>query len=101
MRLCTRECVRKALIVVRLQQVVERMNVESFQSILIERGYKDDRLDLFRSDLCEHVEAVHLGHLDVEQDQIETQAIDSLDCFAHLPTLVKNFHLRIFRQQQT
>src|ERR1051326_5891474 len=85
----------KALIVERLQQVVKRMNVESLQSILIERGNKDDRLDLFRSDLCEHVEAVHLGHLDVEKDQIGRQGVNSLDCFAPVPTLVDRKSTRL------
>ena len=46
------------------------MNLKSLQCILIECGNKDDRLNVLRTDVREHIEAVHLGHLDVEKDQI-------------------------------
>jgi hypothetical protein len=49
----------------------------------------------------EHVETIHLGHLDVEKDQIGRKGVDRLDCFTAVSTLVENFDLRIFLQQQT
>ena len=44
----------------------------------------------------QHVEAVHLRHLDVEKDQIGRQRIDGFHCLTAIPALIDDFDLRIF-----
>ena len=59
-----------ALIVERLQEIIERLNLESPDGVLVERGDEHDRrrprFVRGRGD-CE---AVEVGHLDVEKDEI-------------------------------
>ena len=71
------------------------MNIESLQRILIERGNKDDRLDVLWTNAREHVEAVHLRHLDVEKNQIGRKRVDGFDCLAAIATFFEDLDLRI------
>src|SRR5262249_36595224 len=100
LRLCTLQSVRESFVIKRLQQVIERVYVKRLQRILIERGDENDRLDLFWSNALEHVEPIHLRHLDVEKDQIRRERVDGFDRFASIATLVENLDLRIFFEQQ-
>src|SRR6185295_10146016 len=52
-------------------------------------------------DVLEHVEAIHLRHLDVEKDQIGRQRVDGFDCVATIPALLEDLNLRIFLEQHT
>src|SRR5215213_8990965 len=77
------------------------MNVEGFESILIERGHEDDRLNVLRSNAGQHVEAVHLRHLDVEKDQIGRERVDGLDRLTAIPALLENLDVRLSVEQHT
>ena len=45
------------------------MKLERFERILIKRGHKDDRRQLFRFDV-EHAKAIQLRHLNIEEYEI-------------------------------
>ena len=58
------------LAVERLQQVVERAHLERPQRVLIVRGDEDHERHALAADRLDHLEPVHLRHLDVEEHQI-------------------------------
>src|SRR4026209_2049569 len=77
------------------------MNLESLQCILIECGNKDDGLNVLGTNARKHIEAVHLGHLNVEKDKIRRECVDCFDSLVPIATLVEDLDLRIFFQQHT
>src|ERR1041384_744771 len=77
------------------------MNVKRLERVLIKRRHKDDRLNMLRTNMLEHVEAIHLRHLDVEKDEIRRQRVDGFHCLATIPALVQDLDLRIFLEQHT
>jgi hypothetical protein len=93
--------VSKALVVKRLQQIVERMNLKRFQGILIKRRHKDHRLNVLSTDAPQHVKPIHLGHLNVEKDQIRRVRLDRFHRLTSIATLVKDLNLSISLEQQT
>src|SRR6185369_786101 len=101
LRLCAFQCSCETLVVEGLQQVVEGVNVESLQSILIERRDKDDCLNLLRSHVCKHVEPIHLRHLNVEKDQVRRKVLNRFNCLTAITTLFEYFDLRISLEQHT
>ena len=52
------------------------MHFERAQRVLVVRGDEDDRRHGVRADALEHVEAVHLRHLDVEEEDVRPLARD-------------------------
>ncbi len=69
----------EALLVNRLQQIIDRANLERVDRVLVECGDEDHRRNRLLTYLRDHVEAVHLRHLDVEKNQIGFVAADCLD----------------------
>ena len=61
---------RKALLGDRLEQIVERGDLERADRILVVRGHEDHRRHALRSDRVDDREAVHPRHLHVEQHQV-------------------------------
>jgi len=89
----------------RLQQVVDRVHLEAFDRVLIVRGDEDDFRgrrarpgpDLLAEDLARDLEAVHAGHLDVQEDHVRREILDQadrLDTVRRLPDHVDAAHLR-------
>jgi hypothetical protein len=72
-----RQRFREPLRVHRLQQIVDRVDGESTQRMLLV-GRDEDDLDRLIEQL-EHLEAVELGHLDVEEEEIGAQLGRGLD----------------------
>ncbi len=69
----------EALAVERLQQVVERVDVEGAQRVVIERRHKHDERHARRTDGLDDLETARAGHLDVEEDQVRLQPPDGID----------------------
>ncbi len=75
----------------RLQQIVDRVDFECLQRVLIVRG-DEDHGDV-AADEIEHLEAVELRHLDVEEQQIRLQFGDDLDRLEAIGALGDDSHV--------
>ena len=69
----------EALAVERLEQVVERVDVEGAQRVVIEGGHEDDERHARGADGFDDFEAAGAGHLHVEKDEVRLQASDGVD----------------------
>ena len=60
----------KSLTIERLQQVIDRVDVEGFQRELIIGGDENDYRHWFALDGFQHAEAVQFRHLNIEKDEV-------------------------------
>jgi hypothetical protein len=60
----------------RLQQVVERMDLEGAQRVLVVGGREDDHRQALRRERADDAEAVHDRNLHVEEDQLGLEPLD-------------------------
>jgi hypothetical protein len=67
----------KTLAAERLEQVVDRVHLERAQGELVVGGGED--IVRFGAGQFDHLEAIELGHLDVEEHQFRLQLADGLD----------------------
>ena len=67
----------EALVVERLQQVVQRMRLEGAQGELVVGGHEDHHGHTTDADRLQHVEAVDLGHLNVQEEQIRWRLFEA------------------------
>jgi hypothetical protein len=63
----------------RLEEVVDRPGLEGGERVLVIRGHEDDRRHHTHSDGVEHLEPVHFGHLDVQEEDIGLEREDRVD----------------------
>ncbi len=82
-----------------LEQIVDRVDLESANRVLVMGGYEHDRRHLLRSDFVHHGEPVHLRHLHVEKHQVRPSFADPLDGFAAVLRFLNGSDLGIVRQQ--
>jgi hypothetical protein len=79
------------------------VSFEGADGVFVEGGGEDDGGGLF--DELEHFEAVDLGHLDVEEDEVGVQLLDGFDAFeavaAFLDDLDPGIVLEVFADDQT
>ena len=76
---CAAKDVAKPLPAHRLEQVVERVHLERPHGVLLVGRDEDDSRCVRRRERPRHVEAVHAGHLHIEQDEIGTMVRDGRD----------------------
>ena len=62
-----------------LEQVVHGVGVEGAHGVLVVGGDEDDHRRLRGFDQFQHFEAIQLGHLDVEEEQVRAGFGDGLD----------------------
>ncbi len=101
LRLRARQRGGEALVVVRLEQVVEGGDVEGLQCVLVVGGHEYDDGHLSGADLLDDAEPVHLRHLDVQEDQVGGARPDRPDCFAPVRAFPHHLDLWIVTQQHT
>ena len=90
----------EALLVDRLQQVVERMHLEGAHGVTVVGGDKNgQRQSALLLQRLHYAEAVDFGHLDVEEDQVWLLALDSGDGRAAVTALGHDFQVGFFLQQ--
>ena len=89
----------EALAVERLQQVVERLDLEGAQRVLIVGGHEHDRRHALGADRLNHLEAVELRHVHVEEHEIGRLGEDGLDGFDAVPGFADHLDVR-FRTEQ-
>src|SRR5437879_11098444 len=71
---------RESLGAHRLEQVVERVQLEGLDGVPVVRGDEDDaRRLLERSEVARYLEPAHAGHLDVEQEHLRAARRNALD----------------------
>src|SRR5204863_6732057 len=75
------ERIAEAIAIERLQEVIERPHLEGAKRVLIVRRYEDDQRHLLGADGLNHLEAVHLRHLDVEEHEVGRQLDDGFGGF--------------------
>ena len=71
----------EALRIDRFEQVVEGLGFKGPQRVVIVRGQEDDVKTAGRRHRVEYREAVHVGHLHVEEDQVGIEAADGGERF--------------------
>ena len=69
----------EARLVERLEEEVERVNLERADRVRVVRGHEDDGRHVVAVEVLDDVEAVHARHLDVEEDEVGLLALDHLD----------------------
>ena len=89
----------EALAVERLEQVVERADLERAQRVLIVGGHEDHERHALAADGFDHLEAVHLRHLHVEEHEIRLVIDDRRDGFFAVAALADDLDVRLARQQ--
>ena len=73
----------------RFEQIVGRLRVEGAHGVLIVGGDEDHgRLGV---DQLEHLEAIELRHLDVEENKVGRKFVDGLDGFEAVAALGRDF----------
>ena len=58
------------------EQVIERVRFKGSDGVLIVGGGENDERQIFARDFFQEFEAVHLGHLDIEKEQVGRVALD-------------------------
>jgi hypothetical protein len=91
------QCLGQALGAERFQQVVDRMDLERFDRVLVIGGDEDDR-DLAPEQL-QHVKAVQLRHLNVEEDQIRLLLRDRFHRLETVAALCDDVDVRVRCEQ--
>ena len=80
----------------RLEQIVERVHLERLERIFVVGGHEHDRRR--RLEQLQNLEAVQLGHLDVEQDQVRGQLADPFHRFEAVGAVGHDLDVRLLRQ---
>ena len=69
----------EARLIERLEQEVERVDLERANRVSVVRRDEDDRRQARRIEILDDLEAVHARHLHVEEDEVGLRALDRLD----------------------
>ena len=75
-------------------QIIEGARLEGLQGIIVVAGHKDDDGHLRKLDLGNHLETVHLGHLDIKKYQIGCQPVDGFDGLRAVGSRANDFNVR-------
>jgi hypothetical protein len=84
------------------QKVVDGVNLEGAQRVLVMRGCEDNvwRWRGFAgTDLGGYIEAVHSGHLDVEEEELWFGDTDEIDCLGRRHSFPNYLYFRLVPQQ--
>ena len=92
--------VGEPLAVERFEQVVERADLECAQRVLIVGGDEDDQRHALAADRFDHFEAVHLRHLNIEEDEIRLVIDDGGHGFFSVAALRDDLDIAFTGQQR-
>ena len=84
----------------RLQQVIERVDLEGLQRILVVGGHEDDGGHAVGSERLADGEPVHRRHLNVEEDEIGRIAPDGLEGLGAVRALPDHLDVRLLAEQR-
>ena len=90
----------EALVVEGLQQVVERLRFEGAHGVLLERGREHHHRHAVGADAPDHVEAGRLGHLDVEEHEVDRLASEERDRLLSIPAFAGDLDLGVAAEER-
>src|SRR6185437_5055749 len=96
----TSQRLSKPLRLDRLEEIVDRVDVEGLDGVLVVRGDEDDGRQPIGRDGVEHLEAVEVGHLHVEEYKVGAVLEDRFDRFAASAALTNDRHARHVTEQR-
>jgi hypothetical protein len=83
----------------RFEQVIQSADLECPNGVLIVGRHEDDGRHLLGSDRIDDAEAVHSGHLDVQEDEIGMGLLDCFDGFETAGALTDNLGVGMAGEQ--
>src|SRR5581483_169155 len=89
------ERLEKTPAVNRLEQIIERLHLESPQRVFVISGDENDLRHPPRADGLDHPEPVEPGHLNVEKHQVGGLAQDGRHGLAPAPAFANHFNIRL------
>ena len=93
------ERVGEALAIEGLEDVVEGAHLEGLEGVLIVGGHEDDERHALAPDRFDDLEAVHVRHLDIEEDELRRVIQDRRHGFLAVTTLAHHLDVGLARQQ--
>ena len=96
----TLERAKEPRAVERLQQVVERMDLERLQRVLVVGRREDDERYPVRGQRANHAEAIHDRDLDVEEDQLGLEPLDGRERLRAVGALAHHLDVGLLLQQR-
>src|SRR5689334_22766888 len=82
------------------QEVIECVYLKGLERELIVSRDKDDGRHGRAFDLVNYVEAAHLGHLDIEEDEVGFLLLDGLHSSGAIVTFGEQFNVRFILEQR-
>ncbi len=89
----------KPVVAERLQEVVDRVDLEGAQRVLVVGRDEDDHRHLVHAHRLDHLEAIELGHLQVEEDQVRADAPHGVHRGAAVRALAHQLDVALVAQQ--
>lgn len=100
MRLGAGEHLGEALVIERLEQVVERVHLEGLEGIGVVRGDEDDGGGEGGAHLAQHLEAVHARHLHVQEEHVHRVLAQGLHRLGAAGALAHHLDFGVRREQR-
>ena len=91
--------VGEAAIIHRFQQVVERMPIKRADGIRIKRSDEDSQRHPIDTDRLHDLQAAHLRHLNIKEDDVGAFAFDALHRFDAVRAFANHLEIRSVREQ--
>ena len=88
----------KPFVVNGLQQVIQRVRLKRPERELVVGGHEYRRRHVAGREMPQHLEAIHPGHLHVEEHQVRAMLTNRLQCFAPVPALRTHFDIVVGRK---
>src|SRR5262249_16712610 len=85
----------KALLGKRFEQIIQGLGVKRLQGVLIIGGDEDSQRHVLDADGANHLEAVHLRHLNIEEHEVGMAGEDGLDRLVAVATF--SSHLKFWK----
>ena len=89
----------EARLVERLEQEVQRVDLERADGMFVVRGHEDDGRHVVAVEVLDDIEAVHAGHLHVEEHEVGLLALDRLDGARAVGALADDFDVGLLGEQ--
>ena len=89
------------LAIERLEQVIDRMNIESLEGKLVVGGDENDGGPFRLGESLNDLEPIHFGHLDIQKNQLGAEAGDGVESGAAVPRLADEVNGRFRAEEGT
>src|SRR5579872_615364 len=93
------KCGREALLVERLEQIIERMHLEGLHRVTVVSGHKNNHRHAPSANGLEYAETIQFRHLHIEKNQIRFAFFNGRDGSPPVGALSNHLDLRIAGEQ--